>query len=244
MLWNGEATESFKSTRGIRQGDPISPYLFTICMEKLHHLIQDAINEGEWSPIKLTAMSPPISHLFFADDLVIFGEASTFQVDVMLRCLDTFCQATGQRMNKDKTRIYFSKNVHFTRAVEMSQRMGVKLTGDLGKYLGIPLLHKKLTLATCAPLLSKTQKRLSGWKSKMLNISGRTTLIKSVLSSIPSYHMQTMLIPKGIIKKIEQQSRGFLWGDETDMKKLHLISWDQITREKRDGGLGIKDLRK
>lgn len=115
-------------------------------MERLHHIIQDAVNDGSWEPIYLSHGGPGISHLFFADDLMLFGEASTVQVDTMLQCIQHFCAASGQKINLQKTKIYFSKGVHFTRQMEMSSRMGVGLTGDLGKYLGVPLIHKRATI--------------------------------------------------------------------------------------------------
>ena len=98
-------------------------------------------------------------------------------------------------MNHSKTKVHFSKNVHISRGLALSRHMGITLTGDLGKYLGIPLLHQRASYITYAPLIEKTKKRLAGWKRDCLNMAGRTTLIKSVLFGLPSYHMQTMLLP-------------------------------------------------
>ena len=68
---------------GIGQGDAISPYVFVLCMERLGHLINDSINSGQWKPIRLSRNGPLLSHLFFVDDLILFGEASTEQMDVI-----------------------------------------------------------------------------------------------------------------------------------------------------------------
>ena len=244
VLWNGTPTDSFTPSRGIRQGDPLSPYIFTLCMERLHHIISEQMDEGEWSPIRLNAHGPPISHLFFADDLILFGEASTSQVDTMLKCLNLFCSTSGQKVSNTKTKVYFSKNVHISRALALSARLGVSLTGDLGKYLGIPLLHKRATCVTFAPLLERTSSRLSGWKKGCLTLAGRTVLVKAVLAALPTYYMQTILLPKRLLNDLEKQSRGFLWGETDGSKKLHLLSWEQVVQEKRFGGLGIKDIRK
>ncbi|KAI9118931.1 hypothetical protein K1719_009606 [Acacia pycnantha] len=91
--------------------------------------------------------------------------------------------------------------------------MGVGLIGDLGKYLGVPIIHKRASYMTFAPLIENTKKRLSGWKRGYLNLVGRTILIKTVLSVLPTYYMQTIFLPKRIVKELEQSSRGFLWGD-------------------------------
>lgn len=85
MLWNGGFTNEFSPMRGVRQGDPSSPYLFALAMEKLGHAINFAISNGEWKPIKMGRNGPSLSHLFFADDMVLFGEASVENA----RCIQT-----------------------------------------------------------------------------------------------------------------------------------------------------------
>lgn len=75
LIWNGEVTESFSPSRGIRQGDPLSPYLFVLCMERLSILINDKLKEGSWKPIKISR-DLGVSHIFYADDVLLFGQAS------------------------------------------------------------------------------------------------------------------------------------------------------------------------
>lgn len=86
LLWNGEITESFTPSRGIRQGDPISPYIFVLCIERLSHGINDAVKRGHWKPIKLSRGGTSLSHLFFADDLILLAEASCRQAMVIMKC--------------------------------------------------------------------------------------------------------------------------------------------------------------
>lgn len=115
VIWNGEKTDSFFPSifpsRGIRQGDPLSPYLFVICIEFLTHIIMDKVNEGTWKPMKAGRNGPSISHLMFADDLLLFSEASQNQMNIILDCLNMFCSISGQKVNARKTSICFSKNV-------------------------------------------------------------------------------------------------------------------------------------
>ena len=87
ILWNGEATADFAPGRGIRQGDPLSPYIFILCIEQLSHGITQAMRDGNWKPIRLAKHGTPLTHLFFADDLLLFAEASLDQantIDVVL----------------------------------------------------------------------------------------------------------------------------------------------------------------
>ena len=95
VLWNGEPTEEFFSCRGIHQGDPLSPYLFVPCIERLSHLIQTSIFKGFWKPIFLSPRGPPLTHLCFADDLFILAESSLSQVEVIKFCLDTFATSSS-----------------------------------------------------------------------------------------------------------------------------------------------------
>lgn len=150
------------------------------------------------------------------------------QVESMLRSLDRFCGVSGQKVSRDKTKVCFSKKVHVTRAIDMSNLMGVSLTGDLGKYLGIPLLHRRASAATFAPLMEKASRRLAGWMRGCLNMAGRSTLIKAVFAALPTYYMQTILLPKGIIRELDKTSRSFLWGEREGERKLHLLSWEQV----------------
>ena len=115
LLWSGEKTEEFFPSRGIRQGDPLSPYLFVICMERLTHMIQERIDKHLWNPITLCNGGPPLSHLFFADDIILFAEVSLQQAIIIRECLNDFCASSGMKVNNSKTRVYFSKNVNHTR---------------------------------------------------------------------------------------------------------------------------------
>lgn len=110
IIWNGEPMEEFSPSRGIRQGDPLSPYLYVICMEILAHLIDLEVNRGQWNPVKTSRNGPPVSNLAFADDLILFCEATVDQARVMQRCLDSFCAASGSKVSIDKSRISFSAN--------------------------------------------------------------------------------------------------------------------------------------
>ncbi|OMP13818.1 putative ribonuclease H protein [Corchorus olitorius] len=83
-------------------------------------------------------------------------------------------------------------------------------TNDLGKYLGVPLIHERVTKATFKEIVEKVQGRLSSWKSKLLTLAGRATLVGSVTSSIPTYHMMTMLMPKNVTNAIDSMNNRFL----------------------------------
>lgn len=136
VLWNRDKSEQFFPLKGIRQGDPLSSYLFVICMDKLSHLIVDAVDKKEWNPIRAGRHGPPISHLLFADDLLLFAEASCSQMDKVLEVLNVFCESSGHRINNSKTTIFLSKNVHDQVVDDIANNSGFTVTQGIGNYLG------------------------------------------------------------------------------------------------------------
>ncbi|XP_031131901.1 uncharacterized protein LOC116033288 [Ipomoea triloba] len=101
--WNGERLPQLRPARGIRQGDPMSPAIFVLGMEKLSQMITLRTNSGEWKGVQLALDCPILSHLYFADDMVLFAEASIEQVAVIQDCLSRFCEVSGQRVSYAKS---------------------------------------------------------------------------------------------------------------------------------------------
>ena len=105
VSWNGELSTEFKPTRGVRQGDPLSPYIFVLCMERLSRLILNEVNVGRWEAMRLGQNGSLLSHLFFADDLVLFAKANTKQVRVIEEILNLFCDCSG--LSNRKSVVFF-----------------------------------------------------------------------------------------------------------------------------------------
>lgn len=221
----------------------MSPYLFVLCLEKLSHMIQKAVADKKWKPIQIGRKSPPISHLFFADDLILFAEASKSQIDVLMECLNDFCAISGRPA---KEKLFVSPNFHKLTAREISARCQIPLTADLGKYLGVPLIHKRVSKTTYYHILEKVQDRLAGWKAEQLSMAGRTLLVQSVTSAIPVYTMQTTRIPEAINQEIDRRNCRFVWGnkDNKKRKQKHLVAWDKVCKAKKEGGLGLRSMSK
>ncbi|BBH09066.1 hypothetical protein Prudu_021464 [Prunus dulcis] len=240
ICMNGELTDQFLPKNGIRQGDPLSPYLFVMCIEKLSHLIEDSVKKGVWKPVKSSQSGPAVSHLFFADDLVLFAEANSTQARVLKSCLERFYNASGQTVNYDKSVVFCSPNTRKETAKEVSLICGSPLTEDLGKYLGMPMLHSRITKLTYGSLIDKVHKRLASWKSKFLSLAGRATLIQAVTSAVPIYAMQTSKLPISVGHELDKLNRNFFWGGREKKLKIHLCQWDLACRPKHKGGLGFK----
>ncbi|KAA3474645.1 reverse transcriptase [Gossypium australe] len=242
VLWNGVTTQKFKPNRGIRQGCPLSPYLFVLCMEWLGHFIHFEIETGSWDPIRLSRSGPPISHLFFADDLVIFCKAQIDQAHLLESILSLFCGISGHKISARKSNIYFSKSTEANTRNQISQLLGFQEVQNLGTYLGATLLHDRVTKSTFNFVVDKIRRKLNSWDARKLSFAGRITLAQSVLLSIPSYFMQTMMIPRGVCDVIERLVRQFIWGGTGMQPKMALVGWDTICQPRSCGGLGLRQL--
>lgn len=165
------------------------------------------------------------------------------QVEVINTCLRLFCNSFGQKVSIDKTRICFSKNVHWSVRRDNSSEFGFQRTGNLSKYLGAPLFHKQPRRGDFQFILDKASQRLSDWKRMQLSFAGKMTLTKFVLASLPNYIMQTSLLPVSICNELDKCSRQFVWGDTADHRIIHMVAWDNICRPRNKGGLGLRHAR-
>ncbi|CAN1188821.1 Putative ribonuclease H protein At1g65750 [Linum perenne] len=209
-------------------------------MERLSHLIDEAVGSNKWVPISLVAGGPQISHLFYADDLILFGQASLEQAEACSRCLEEFCAASGLNISKEKSQIFCSRNTSRGLPVSISSSLGISLTQDLGRYLGVPTLHGRTDKGTYQAIVDKLDNKLAGWKAKSLSLAGRVTLATSALSAIPAYVMQAAVLPATTCEAIDRRIRNFVWGSTSEERKTHLVSWEQICKSKELGGLGLR----
>jgi len=242
VLWNGNKLTSFKPTHGLRQGDPLSPYLFILCMEKLSLVINNVVLQGNWDPIRMSATSPHLSHLLFADDVLIFSKAKNSQVRFIKDLFDKFSQALGLKINLSKSRAFYSLGIPHQKITNLTSLSGIRSTTSLDKYLGFPILKGRPKKSDFNFIIEKMQTRLASWKNKLLNRPDRLALASSILSSIPTYYMQINRLPQSICDDIDQTSRHFIWKGAND-KGVHLVGWNKIAKPKQIGGLGLRTTR-
>ena len=243
ILFNGGIAEPIFPSRGIRQGDPLSPYLFILCMEVLGHIIEDKCSEKSWVPVKSSQSGMAFSHLFFADDLVLFAKADHVNCSTIRDVLDDFCTRSGQSISESKSRVYFSPNVDVDTRESLCDILGFKSTPNLGKYLGFPLKHRGGNNQDQNFILDRVKQNLAGWKANLLSLAGRTVLIQASTSTIPAYVMQCTALPKKLLDDIDRVNRNFLWGSSDSLKRTHWVGWHKVTKAKEQGGLGIQSAR-
>ena len=243
ILWNGKPTEEFKPSRGIRQGDPLSPYLFVLCMERLGHSIIKAVNEEAWEPIRLVRNGIPISHLFFADDLVLFCKADVKSSAAVKSVLDDYSLYSGHRVNGSKTQVFFSPNTKSPIIHDIGVRIGFRTVENLGKYLGFPMLYGRVSTNDFQFIIDKARQKLSGWNAKLLTMAARVTLAKAVLVAIPNYFMQIVMVPVSICKEIERLVRRFIWGGSDEQRNTPLVGWKSMCQPITSGGAWLEKIK-
>ena len=193
VLLNGGRGQWFKHRTGLRQGDPLSPMLFILAMEPLQRLFDLATRDGALSPITgalspITNRSAKLRLSLYADDAAIFLNPAKEDVQETLHILTTFGAVSGLLTNINKSAVYpiCCENINLDEVMECFQ---CPVKSFPCTYLGLPLHTRNLRRVDVQPLLDKVAARLPAWKGKFLNRAGRLTLVKSVLSSIPTYFL-------------------------------------------------------
>ncbi|XP_021715423.1 uncharacterized protein LOC110683373 [Chenopodium quinoa] len=240
---NGHISGSVTPSRGLRQGDPISPYLFLLYADAFSTLISKAANGNLIYGARICRNAPRVSHLFFADDSILFAKARVQEFSVIADIINKYERASVQNVNLSKTEVVFSKNVDQNRRQEIIQILGVREVERHEKYLGLPTIIGRSKKAIFAGLKERLWKKQQGWKEKMLSRPGKEVLIKAVDQAIPNYMMSIFKLPDGFIDDIHSMLARFWWGSTETIKKIHWQRWESLCQPKALGGLGFKDLK-
>jgi hypothetical protein len=242
ILINGAPTQTFSPQRGLRQGDPLSPYLFILCADVLSGLISNAQMNKCIKGVKVAHGAPEITHLFFADDSLLFCRATKEEVTHLKNIITTYQEASGQLVNVNKSEILFSRHVREDIRDSIHQILPMQRVNHFSKYLGLPAHIGRSKNQIFQFIQDRVWKKLKGWKERNLSSAGRVTLIKSVAQAIPTYFMSCFLLPKGLCDKIESQICNFRWGSNVDKRKIHWVNWKKTCKNKLQGGMGLKSL--
>eukprot|EP00253_Pinus_taeda_P026017 PITA_26017 len=240
ILVNETPSKTFTASRGIRQGDPLSLFLFILAAEGLGRFIKKEREANRIKVLKLWGNNLPLTHQQFVDDIMLFGEPTVKEVRHLRRILDLFVEALGLEINKDKSYVFIFNTVDQVKA-HLIRLMGFR-RGELPtKYLGNILDFTSKKMKNWQGVLDKLSNKVANWTFKTLNIAGRIVLAKSVLQAIPIYPLSIMAAPLGICTRIREIIKNFIWRGADQKKKWALASWSQLTERKEKGGLGLRD---
>lgn len=243
ILVNKEQVGPIYPNRGLRQWDPLSPYLFLIVAEGLLTLIHRAEAMGEIHGAEICRIAPIITHLLFADDCFLFFKANDREVHAMKKILQTYEEASGQSINLGKSDVFFSKNVDDDTQYRLTDILGVQLVMGTGKHLGLPSMVGRSKKSTFSFIKDRVWKHISSWGGRSLTKAGKEVLIKSILQSIPSYVMGTYLIPPSVCEELECMMNSYWWGSSgSNASGIKWMSWERLSAPKAEGGMGFREL--
>ncbi|XP_042484544.1 uncharacterized protein LOC122064826 [Macadamia integrifolia] len=242
VLVNGGPVGFFPVGKGLRQGDPISPFLFILAEEVFCRGLKLLVRDGKLKSLPGPRGVSIPSHLFFADDIFIFMNASAKYVKNLQDFLEKYQAFSGQNFNLDKSSLFFGK-VAPHRKQYISSLLGIKSERLPTKYLGVEIFKGRVRGSHLLPLLDKIKSKLAGWKGKLLSMVGRVELVRSVISSIPVHNFAVYWWPDHSIKLVERWMRNFIWSGDMEIIKKIVVNWGDVCKPKQEGGLGIRRLR-
>uniref|UniRef100_A0A803PV44 Reverse transcriptase domain-containing protein n=1 Tax=Cannabis sativa TaxID=3483 RepID=A0A803PV44_CANSA len=190
-------------TGGIRQGDPLSPYLFILCAEGFSAFLRKYENRGWLHGCKVANGAPRISHMLFADDNYLNSKATYEEAHRIKEVLQKFELASGQRVNFANSSIFFSANTTDDNKERIVELLGVPIALEGSMYLGLPSSMGRNKMAALSYLKEKLRKQLQSWGSKFLSRESKEILIKTVAQALPSYLMSVFLLPLEIVRDME-----------------------------------------
>uniref|UniRef100_J3LGX6 CCHC-type domain-containing protein n=1 Tax=Oryza brachyantha TaxID=4533 RepID=J3LGX6_ORYBR len=239
---NGNRSQFFGTSRGLRQGEPLSPLLFNLVGDALARMFELAKSNGILSGLVPNLVNGGLTHLQYTDDTIIFIPCIDSEIMAIKFLLYCFEEISGMKINYHKSEV-FSVGI----SPEEEQRVANMLNCNSGSfplcYLGLSMSPNRLRADDFSYILQKIRKRLNSWQAGSLYYSGRAILINAYLSSIPSYSMGLYYLPEVIYSQIDSLRSKFYWEGLGDKRRYHMVKWSNIAFPKDFGGLGFTETR-
>ncbi|XP_073066025.1 uncharacterized protein [Primulina eburnea] len=241
ILINGRPRGKFRGGRGLRQGDPLSPFLFNLVIDGMGRLIDMARAANEVRGLVVGRDKMEVTHIQFADDTLFLIQSAT-DLLVVVELLKFFCTKSGLKINFEKSSL-LGLNRLDDEVDALAAAIGCKKDQWPIKYLGLPLGGDPKKLEFWTPVISKMSTKLGAWKKAFLSRGARLVLIKSVLNAMPTYYMSIFKVPNKVEKQLEALMRNFLWDGADGETHNHVVNWNQVCKPRDRGGLGLENIR-
>ncbi|GJW07864.1 RNA-directed DNA polymerase, eukaryota, reverse transcriptase zinc-binding domain protein [Tanacetum coccineum] len=240
IILNRSPTKEFQFFKGLKQGDPLSPFLFILVMKSLHIAFQRVEEAGMFKGIKL-GNSTSISHLFYADDAVFVGQWCESNINTLVSVLECFNKASGLKINMSKSKL-MGLHVDNEKIKGAVLKLGCLSFKTPFSYLGSTVGGSMSRTQAWVDVVQRVKNRLSKWKMNMLSIGGRLTLLRSVLGSMPIFYMSIFKAPLGVLRTLESIRSHFFKGHPLESNKASWVNWNSVLASKDNRGLGVSSL--
>lgn len=200
VLTNRAPSNSIQTTCELRQGCPLSPYLFIICAKDLSTMSQQAKMQALVKGVSVCNNAPRVSHLCFANDSILYCQASVLANVHIQNILAIYGATLGQHLNREETKLLFSCNTNEDVMNDIKELWGVHSIHHHDKYLGLPSFVDRSKFHTFWYIKDKVWAKRRGWKEKLLSQVGRKVLTKAIIQAILTYVMSCFKIPKGVCR--------------------------------------------
>lgn len=219
VKFNETLLSAFSPTRGLTQGDPLSPFLFLFAADGLSLLLDEKVQSGDITHVRICRQAPGISHLLFADDTLLFFSADNRQAEVVREVLDNYAQSTGQLINPTKCSVMFSPATPNSVCNMIRSTLKITQASFDDKYLGFPTPEGRLYKGKFQTMQSRILKRLVQRGENFLSTGGKEVLIKAVIQAIPVYVMGLFKLPDLVCDELTKMTRNFWWGAGNGKRK-------------------------
>ncbi|XP_052478001.1 uncharacterized protein LOC128033827 [Gossypium raimondii] len=203
-----------------------------------------AIAEGLIKGVKASRRGPAISHLLFADDCILFSEATKDKTRTLKDILKEYERCSGQCVNFSKSTVFFSSNMMEGDKAAISTELGIRRSTNMEKYLGLPNMVGMRKKESFQNLKDRIKLKIGNWSTRFLSQGGKEVFIKSVLQAIPTYAKACFLLPKSLCEEFESIFARYWWQKSQKTKGIHWCKWKDVCSSKEEGGLGYRDMAK
>ncbi|XP_026399703.1 uncharacterized protein LOC113295587 [Papaver somniferum] len=237
VILNGSPEGYFKINRGLRQGDPLSPLIFVLIEDVLSRNITKLFRDKKMTPmVTRDGISP--THLFFADDIMIFCKGNSKSIHNLVELLGRYQRVSGQTVCRQKSKIYYGGGSS-SWCNYIASYLGMRVATFPDRYLGVKIMPGIVRYLHISNVVEKIRNQLAGWRGRLLSFHDRIVLVKSVIASYYIHNMAIYKCPRKFILQCERAIRNFIWSGDSNINRVVVVAFDKICCPFEEGGLGL-----